>query len=92
MPILVYIDTESLYTKVTQEILDRFRLKFEWSLKTKMMGRRPIEGARVLVDSLQLPMTPEEFHKELYGKLMEQFPDAALMTGKFGVALGRYFR
>lgn len=50
-------------------------------MKTKMMGRRPIEGATILVESLKLPMTPEEFHKELYGKLMTMFPDAELMPG-----------
>ena len=47
-----------------------------------MMGRRPIEGATILVEALELPMTPEEFHTELYGKLMDMFPDAKLMPGK----------
>lgn len=75
-------DTEVLYTKVTQQILDRYGKTFEWSLKTKMMGRKPIEGATILVEDLQLPMTPEEFHKELYGNLMSMFPDAELMPGQ----------
>ena len=75
------LDTEVLYTKGTQQILDRFGKTFEWSLKTKMMGRKPIDGATVLVEALQLPMTPEEFHTELYGNLMDLFPDAELMPG-----------
>ena len=80
-------DTEVLYTKVTQQILDRYEKTFEWSLKTKMMGRKPIEGATILVEELQLPMTPEEFHKELYGNLMSMFPDAELMPGQPALAL-----
>lgn len=70
-----------LYTKVTQQILDRYGKTFEWPLKTKMMGRKPLDGATILVKELQLPMTPEEFHKELYGNLMSMFPDAELMPG-----------
>ena len=78
----LHADTEVLYTKVTQQILDRYGKTFEWSLKTKMMGRKPIDGATILVEELQLPMTPEEFHKELYGNLMSMFPDAELMPGQ----------
>lgn len=84
---LTTTDTEVLYTKVTQQILDRYEKTFEWSLKTKMMGRKPIEGATILVEELQLPMTPEEFHKELYGNLMSMFPDAELMPGQPALAL-----
>ena len=57
-------------------------MTFEWSLKTKMMGRKPIEGATILVEALGIPLTPEEFHKELYGKLMDMFPDAELLPGE----------
>lgn len=75
-------DTESLYTECTQRILDRFGQSFEWAVKAKMMGRPPLDAAQVLVDELQLPMTAEEFHTELYGKLMDFFPDAKLLPGK----------
>ena len=46
------------------------------------MGRAPLAAAQVLVDEVKLPMTAEEFHRELYGKLMEKFPDARLMPGR----------
>ena len=46
------------------------------------MGRKPLEGATILVEALGIPLTPEEFHKELYGKLMDMFPDAELMPGE----------
>ncbi len=66
---------------MSQGILDRYGKTFEWSLKAKMMGRKPLEGAKILVDTLDIPLTPEEFHKELYGKLMDMFPTAKLLPG-----------
>lgn len=71
-----------LYTECTQDILDKYGLKFEWSVKSKMMGRPPLVSAKVLVDELNLPMTAEEFHSTLYGSLMEKFPDAKLLPGE----------
>ena len=71
-----------LYTECTQTILDRYGLVFDWSVKSKMMGRPPLVAAQVLVDELKLPMTAEEFHRELYRTLMEKFPDARLMPGE----------
>ena len=46
-----------------------------------MMGRKPLDGAKILVDTLGIPLTPEEFHKELYGNLMDQFPGAPFLPG-----------
>ncbi len=82
LPMLPSPDTEVLYTECTQTILDRYGLVFDWSVKSKMMGRPPLVAAQVLVDELKLPMTAEEFHGELYGTLMEKFPDARLMPGE----------
>ncbi len=45
------------------------------------MGRKPIDGAKILVDELQIPLTPEEFHLELYGNLMDKFPNAPFLPG-----------
>ena len=70
-----------MYTKVTQGILDRYGKKFEWSLKSQLMGRPPIEGARILVDTLQIPVEPQAFLDELHGETEKLFPDAQLMPG-----------
>ena len=45
------------------------------------MGRPPLEAAKVVIDMLELPLTPEEFHTELYSKLNSMFPEANLMPG-----------
>ncbi|XP_067043343.1 pseudouridine-5'-phosphatase-like [Acropora muricata] len=75
------LDTEIIYTRVTQELLDPYGKIFDWSVKSKMMGRSQIEAARVLVEELQLPFTAEEFGTMSTEKLWELFPTAALLPG-----------
>ncbi|CAG9461296.1 unnamed protein product [Pedinophyceae sp. YPF-701] len=77
------LDTESLYTVAQQKILDRFGMKFTWELKAKMMGKRALEAAQVLVDDLGLHgrITPEAFVQERERILDELFPDAQLLPG-----------
>ena len=76
------LDTEVIYTRVTQEMLDNYGKVFDWSVKMKMMGRGNLDAAKVLVEELQLPLTAEECVKMSQEKLMEQFPSAALLPGK----------
>ena len=45
------------------------------------MGLPPIESTTVLIQSLDLPMTPEEYLAEAQSKLEENFVDAELMPG-----------
>ena len=74
-------DTESLYTETTQDICSQYGKTFDWSVKSRMMGRRPLEAAKMLVDALELPLSAEEFNSELYKRLTPRFPDAKLMPG-----------
>jgi len=67
---------------VTQEILEPYGKTFDWSIKSKMMGRGSLEAAKVLVEGLQLPLTAEEFVKISQDKLLEQFPSASLLPGE----------
>ena len=61
--------------------MDRYGKTFDWSIKSRMMGRRPLEATQVLIDALSLPITAEEFNKELYEKLYKMFPQSELMPG-----------
>ena len=81
MPNAFSVDTEKIYTVVTQSILDRYGKKFEWSVKSKLMGLPPIESTTVLIESLDLPMTPQEYLAEAQSKLEERFVEADLMLG-----------
>ena len=76
------LDTETIYTRVTQEIVKPYGKVFDWSVKSKMMGRSKLKAAEVLVEGLQLPLTAEEFVELSQGKLMEQFPSATLLPGE----------
>lgn len=77
------LDTEKFYTVVQQKILQRFGKEFTWELKAKMMGKKALEAARTLVDTLQLQdqLTPEEFVREREHMLDAMFPESELMPG-----------
>ena len=56
----VLLDTEPLYTQATAEVVARFAKVYEWSLKSQCIGRGTYESARIIVDALALPLTPQE--------------------------------
>ena len=49
------LDTEIVYTRVTQEIVGRYGKTFTWAVKGNMIGRPAIEAARYLVEAMALP-------------------------------------
>ena len=51
------LDTEPFYTKAHEILAARFGKVFDWSVKCRMIGLRAEDSARVLIDSLGLPMT-----------------------------------
>ena len=59
----VLLDTEKLYTQSTQTVVGEYGKTFDWSLKSQMMGRHELEGARLLVETLELPISAEEYLK-----------------------------
>lgn len=77
------LDTEGMYTVVQQRLAARFGKEFTWALKAKMMGKKAIEAARILVAELELEgkTTPEQFLQEREEALDEMFPTAQLMPG-----------
>jgi HAD superfamily hydrolase (TIGR01509 family) len=75
------LDTEPFYTEVTQTIVGRYGHTFEWSLKSRMIGKKAIDSARILVDALQLPITPEDYLRERESMLAALFPTAQAMPG-----------
>eukprot|EP01100_Stratorugosa_tubuloviscum_P012771 TRINITY_DN6160_c1_g1_i1.p1 TRINITY_DN6160_c1_g1~~TRINITY_DN6160_c1_g1_i1.p1 ORF type:complete len:244 (-),score=123.05 TRINITY_DN6160_c1_g1_i1:76-747(-) len=75
------LDTEGVYTKVTQQIVSRFGKNFEWSLKQRMMGQKAIDTARLLVQELQLPITPEQYLEEREPMQNALFAECEAMPG-----------
>jgi pseudouridine-5'-monophosphatase len=77
----VLLDTEPIYTEVTQEIVGRWGKTFDWSVKRSMIGRPSLESARHLVAALDLPITPEEYLELRSTKLEEKFATTPAMPG-----------
>lgn len=75
------IDTESQYTQATSSYCENFGKTFTWELKAKQMGRKPLEAARVLINELDIPDTPENFHDYIHKRLYELFPHCQLLPG-----------
>ncbi|XP_030750340.1 probable pseudouridine-5'-phosphatase isoform X2 [Sitophilus oryzae] len=78
----VLLDTEPLYTKAFQNLVGRHGKTFTFDLKLKSMGSHRLEAAKMIIEELDLPMTPVEFDtliEEQYQLLMndtEIFPGA----------------
>jgi pseudouridine-5'-monophosphatase len=75
------LDTEPFYTQVTQAIVGRYGHTFDWSIKSRMIGKKAMESARILVDTLKLPITPEDYLRDRAVMLAELFPKAQPMPG-----------
>ncbi|HYK89171.1 MAG TPA: HAD-IA family hydrolase [Acidobacteriota bacterium] len=75
------LNTEPFYTKANQEIAARYGRTFDWSHKSRVIGLRAMDTARILVKTIPLPITPEEY-LELRKHLLEDlFPQAQPMPG-----------
>jgi len=69
----VLLDTEPFYTQVTQEIVSAYGKNFDWSIKSNMIGRPSYESACYLVETLALPITPEDYLSRRAERLEELF-------------------
>ncbi len=55
------LDTEGIYSEVTQIIVGRYGRRFDWSHKQNIIGRGAGDLARYVVEAMDLPISPEEF-------------------------------
>jgi len=75
------LDTELLYTKAQQKVLDEFGLEFTPEVKSKMMGRKALEAVEVMIDHYGVEMNAEKFIEDRNALLQEMFPNCDLMPG-----------
>ena len=55
------LDTEPFYTEASQRIAARHGKAFDWTVKSRMIGQRAQDSARVFTESLGAAMSPEEY-------------------------------
>ncbi len=77
----VLLDTEPVYTRATQQILDEFGKVFDWSVKGNMIGRSSLDGARYLMQALDVPLAPEEYLARRRPLLDRMFPEVDEIAG-----------
>jgi len=75
------LDTEGIYTEVTQLIADRYGRTFDWSIKQNIIGRGAGDLAQYVVEALDLPISAEEFLVIREPLMRERFPSALAMPG-----------
>jgi HAD superfamily hydrolase (TIGR01509 family) len=75
------LNTEPFYTQVSEQIAARYGKVFDWSVKSRMIGQRAADSARVFTEALGMPMTPEQYLVERQAFLDELFPKAEPLPG-----------
>ncbi|XP_065304275.1 uncharacterized protein [Dermacentor albipictus] len=75
------LDTEKLYTGAAETVASRYGKKFTWDLKKRVMGTPDADAARTIVESLGLPLTPDEYMAAVDQIYEKTFPTAQLMPG-----------
>ena len=75
------MDTEGIYTEVTQQIVGEYGKVFDWSVKEKIIGRRSIQAAEIIVESLDLPISPQDYLDSRKDVLLEKFKDTEALPG-----------
>jgi len=77
----VLLDTEPLYTEATAGVAARFGKVYDWSVKRDCIGRGTLEAARIIVDALALPLSPEALIHERDRLLVELIAHAPAIAG-----------
>jgi pseudouridine 5'-phosphatase len=77
----VLLDTEPIYTEATEALVGRFGKRYTWEVKRQIMGRDPRFGAEVVIQSLDLPLSIDEFLLEMASLLGALMPHALAMPG-----------
>ena len=75
------LDTESLHERVNKEVAQRYGKTFNQELKMAIAGRPTLDSAKILVETLELPMTPEEYLVERNKLLYSLYQTAKALPG-----------
>jgi pseudouridine-5'-monophosphatase len=77
----VLLDTEPIYTEVTNRITSRYGKVFDWSVKADMLGRPAMDSAEYLIEKMGLPIRPEDYLRDRTPMLEELLATAGAIPG-----------
>jgi pseudouridine-5'-monophosphatase len=75
------LNTEPFYTQVAGNIAARFGRVFDWTLKSRMIGLRAPDSARLFLDTLAIPLSVAEYLEMRREMLEKLFPLAEPLAG-----------
>ena len=75
------LDSEHYYFVAMDNVAQRYGKRFTWETKVKIMGTTAKTYCRIVVDDLSLPITPDEFMRQLDEEYPKVFPMCSLMPG-----------
>lgn len=75
------LDTENIYTELTQVIADQYGKVYTWEIKQQIMGLQREEAAAAIIAALDLPMTPQEYVVVSTELILEMMPKCRMMPG-----------
>ena len=75
------IDSEKVYTNVTNDILKPFNKQFNWKIKSQMMGKHERVASEYLINELQLPISIDDYLQIRNQKQFEAWPYLELKPG-----------
>ncbi|KAG6456126.1 hypothetical protein O3G_MSEX009580 [Manduca sexta] len=81
MTYVYFLDSEELYTESFSRVCAKYGKVFTWDLKSKLLGFQGQECADIIIKTLELPVTREQFMKECSQVNQEVFTNVELMPG-----------
>ncbi len=86
------LDTEPLYTRAVQAVVERHGKRYDPSIKRHTMGGDPMTGARFVVATLDLPISPERYLEEREVIMRELCKTATPKPGAVALVEGLHAR
>lgn len=79
--LIMFTDTENSYEKVIQQIAGKYGKIYTKEIKISLLGTTEQDTARIAVASMELPITPKEFHQRFSDLCQTALENAPLFKG-----------
>ncbi|XP_053637811.2 pseudouridine-5'-phosphatase isoform X1 [Cherax quadricarinatus] len=73
------LDTESLYTAATECVIHPFGKTYTWEVKVAQMGQKAENCAKIIINTLQVPLSVEDYLRQVTKIHQKIMPTAQLM-------------